>query len=107
MLRRGDLYRVKRPGGADPKSHRVFVIVGRQASVSSNYRTAICAPIVSQPGGTAVEVAVDETHGLKHHSFIQCDGLTSVPKALLTDYIGSLDAVTLAALDRALVLAVT
>jgi len=40
--------------------------------------------------------------GLKHDSSIHCDALISVPKSLLTDYIASLKTLRLAALDRAL-----
>ena len=35
-----------------------------------------------------VEVGVDE--GLKHDSAVFCDDLISIPKSLLTDYIGTL-----------------
>lgn len=107
MLRRGDLYRVRKPGRGDPKTSRVFVIVSRQAALTSSYATAICAPVFSRTGGTIGEVAVDERHGVKHPSFIHCDNLTSLPKAALTDYVGSLDPDTLRALDRAVVVAVT
>src|SRR5258708_5889690 len=107
MLRRGDLYRVKKPGRGDPKEHRVFVVVGRQSTLDSNYKTAICAPVFTSGGGTLAEVPVDERHGLKHRSYIQCDNLTSLPKASLTQFVGSLDRETLKVLDRAVVVAVT
>ncbi len=107
MLRRGDLYRVMKPGKGDPKASRVFVIVSRQPALDSAYSTAICAPVFSQSGGTRTEVLVDERHGLKHTSFIACDNLTSLPKSLLTQYVGSLDPDTMQALNQAVVAAVS
>ncbi len=41
-------------------------------------------------------------HGLKHDSSICCDELVSLPKAALTDYIGSLSPLALRQLDNAL-----
>lgn len=107
MLRRGDLYLVRKPGKGDPKEHRVFVVVSRQNALDSAYSTAICAPVFTHGGGTMAEVPIDEKHGLKRRSFIQCDNLTSLPKSLLTHCVGSLDAATLKALDKAVVVAVT
>jgi mRNA interferase MazF len=40
--------------------------------------------------------------GLRHASAIHCDGLVSLPKSALTDYIGSLGPQKLAALHIAL-----
>jgi len=39
---------------------------------------------------------------LKHPSWIACDGLVSIPKSRLTDYVGSLPASKLVRLSRAL-----
>ena len=46
-MRRGELYRVKRPQG-DPKRSRVFVVVSRQALIASRFSSVICAPIYSR-----------------------------------------------------------
>jgi len=40
--------------------------------------------------------------GLKHPSWIGCDGLVSVPKSRLTDFIGRLSPAKLARLSQAL-----
>jgi mRNA interferase MazF len=88
-VKRGDLYRVRRPSG-DPKRSRVFVIVGRQVVIDSRLATTVCAPVLSQRGGLSTEVNVGPAEGLKHDSSIHCDRLMSVPKAALTDYVGSL-----------------
>jgi mRNA interferase MazF len=89
-MRRGDLYRVYRASKYDPKDYRVFLIVSRQLLVDSQFSTVICAPIYSKYDGfpTQVELGVDE--GLKHDSAVYCDELVSLPKSLLTDYIGAL-----------------
>ena len=101
-MKRGDLFRVRHPGRGDPKRSRVFVVVSRQTLLDSRFSTAICAPVYGRRDGlsTQVEVAVDE--GLKHESSINCDALVSVPKASLTDWLGTLSPELTTALDRAL-----
>jgi mRNA interferase MazF len=88
-VRRGDLYRVRKPSG-DPKSHRVFVVASRQALIESRFSTVICAPIFTRRDGLATQVDVGTECGLKHDSAIHCDELVSLPKQMLTDYVGSL-----------------
>ena len=104
-MRRGDLYRVARPGGDDPKAFRVFAVVGRQAVIDSRFSTVICAPVYSARHGLASQVAVGVDQGLKHDSALHCDELVSLPKSRLTAFVGRLDAARLQALDRALVAA--
>lgn len=101
-MKRGGLYRVRRPGGGDPKRSRVFVIVSRQALVESRFSTVVCAPVYSRRDGLATQVNVGAEDGLKHESSIHCDGLVSVHKAQLTDFVGGLEGEKLLALDRAL-----
>jgi mRNA interferase MazF len=104
-VRRGDLYRVAKPGGADPKAFRVFVVVSRQAVIDSRFSTVICAPVYSARHGLASQVAVGADEGLKHASALHCDELVSLPKARLTAFVGRLSGTQLHALDRALVAA--
>jgi mRNA interferase MazF len=101
-LRRGDLFRVRRPRGGDPKSSRVFVVVSRQALIDSRFSTVVCAPVYSRRDGLATQVDVGPEEGLKHESSVHCDGLVSIPKPLLTDYLSSLKPARLRALDQAL-----
>ena len=101
-MRRGDLFRVRRPRGGDPKSSRVFVVVSRQALIDSRFSTVVCAPVYSRRDGLATQVDVGPDEGLKHDSSVHCDGLVSVPKSLLTDYMASLKPARLRALDQAL-----
>lgn len=100
-MKRGDLYRVRKPGG-DPKKSRVFVVVSRQALVESSFSTVICAPVFTQRDGLSTQVDVGAREGLKDDSSIQCDGLTSLPKAMLTDWVGALSGAKLADVDTAL-----
>ena len=100
-MKRGELYRVAHPSN-DPKRFRVFVIVSRQALIDSRFSTVICAPVYTTHDGLASQVAVGVDEGLKHDSSIHCDGLVSLPKSVLTNYIGMLPPDKLAVLDFAL-----
>jgi mRNA interferase MazF len=104
-VKRGDLYRVAKPSVRDPKKSRVFVVVSRQLLIESRFSTVICAPIYSTHHGLSSQVPVGIDEGLKHESSIHCDELVSLPKSVLTDYIGSLSAEKVADLKRALRLA--
>jgi mRNA interferase MazF len=87
-MKRGDFFRVYQGSKYDPKDYRVYMVVSRQELIDNPFSTVICAPVYSRYEDipTQVEVGVDE--GMKHDSAIYCDDLTSVPKALLTNYIG-------------------
>jgi mRNA interferase MazF len=98
------LYRVSRPPG-DPKPARVFVVVSRQPLIDSTYSTVVCAPVFTQLYGLPSQVAVGTPEGLKHASSIQCDGLISIEKSRLTDYVGELTAGKMRGLDVALTVA--
>ncbi|MGB9073713.1 MAG: type II toxin-antitoxin system PemK/MazF family toxin [Terriglobales bacterium] len=100
-MRRGELYRVQKPGG-DPKRQRVFVVVSRQALVDSRFSTLICAPVFSIGQGLSTQVAIGPEHGLKHPGWIMCDNLASLRKSDLTQFIGELPQIKLGELDRAL-----
>lgn len=101
-MRRGELYRVRHPGGEDPRRSRVFVVVSRQAVIDSRFSSVICAPVYSAYHGLASQVAVGVDQGLKFDSAIHCDELVSLPKTVLTDYIGSLSPEKIAELNHAL-----
>jgi mRNA interferase MazF len=103
-MRRGELYRLHHPPG-DPKQHRVFVIVSRQSIIDTRFSTVICAPVFTEGQGMSTQIPVGIDEGLKHDSWIQCDGLTSIRKSELRQYVGSLSARKLIDLDRALAMA--
>ena len=104
-MRRGELYRVRRPSSRDPKKFRVFVIVSRQILIDSRFSTVICAPVYTTYKGLSTQVAVGTDDGLKHDSSIHCDELIILPKYMLTDYVGNLSLEKLYLLERALKIA--
>jgi mRNA interferase MazF len=104
-VRRGDLYRVKHPSALDPRKSRVFVVVSRQLLLDSGFSSAVCAPIYTRRDGLYSQVAVGMEQGLKHDSSVHCDELVSLPKSVLTNYVGHLSPEKLLELDRALVFA--
>jgi mRNA interferase MazF len=100
-LKRGDLFKVRKPDG-DPKQSRVFVVVSRPALLASRFSTVICAPVYTSRHGLATEVNVGIDEGLKHDSAVHCDALVSLSKAMLTDFVGSLSPSQLVKIDDAL-----
>ncbi len=105
-MRRGELYLVRKPGSQDPRRQRVFVIVSRQTLIDTRFSSLICAPVYSRHDGLGTQVAVGIEEGLKKDSSIHCDELVSLPKALLTHYIGRLSEVQTDRLNRALLCAI-
>ena len=106
-MRRGDLYLVRKPGQAeprqaDPKKHRVFAVVSRQVLLDSRFSTAVCAPVYTRHDGLSTQVAIGVAEGLKHESSVHCDELVSLPKSMLTRFVGSLRGSRLRELDAAL-----
>ena len=104
------MYLVKKPGshasrGEDPRKQRVFVIASRQALIESKFSSVICAPVYSQHDGLSTQVSVGIAGGLKNDSSIHCDDLVSLPKAMLSHYVGSLTELQMGAFDTALRLA--
>jgi len=104
-VNRGELYRVYKGSPNDPKNYRVFVIVSRQVLVDSRFSTVICAPVYSTYDGLSTQVKVGVDEGLKHESSIYCDELVSIPKVLLTHYVGALSSQKCQELDEALKIA--
>jgi mRNA interferase MazF len=98
---RGELYRVYKPTG-DPKEHRTFVVVSRQALIDSRFSTVVCAPVFSSGEGLSTQVAIGSDEGMKHPCWIMCDNLASLRKSDLTHYVGSLSPAKLVELNRAL-----
>lgn len=77
-------------------------MVSRQALFDSRFPTVICAPVFIRGHGLETEVSVEPENGLKHRSQIGCDGLVSVPKSWLTDFVGNLSPAKLSRLSQAL-----
>ena len=100
------MYLVRKPGSQDPRRQRVFVVVSRQVLIDSKFSTVICAPVYSASHGLSTQVPVGPDEGLRHDSSIHCDELVSLPKSMLTHFVGSLTLARRVELDRALVAAV-
>lgn len=105
MVNRGDLYRVRKPPARDPKRQRVFLVVSRRVLIDSRFSTVICAPVYSSYTGLSTQVPVGIDHGLKQDSSIHCDELISLPKSVLTDFVGSLSPAKMDEVNRALSIA--
>ncbi|HEV2134414.1 MAG TPA: type II toxin-antitoxin system PemK/MazF family toxin [Terracidiphilus sp.] len=88
-MRRGELYRVFKPGG-DSKQYRTFVVVSRQTLIDSKFPRVICAPVMSEGQGLATQVRIGIEEGMKHESWVHCDDLRSMQKSVLTQWVGSL-----------------
>ncbi len=101
-MKRGDLYRVEHPSARDPKRFRVFAVVSRRVLIESRFSTVICAPVYSVHDELSTQVAVGIGEGLKHDSSIHCDELVSLPKSVLTNYIGTLSSQKIRELNKAL-----
>jgi mRNA interferase MazF len=89
-MKRGDLYRVYKGNKDDQKDFRVYLVVSRQMLIDSQFPTVICAPVRTKYGGLTTQVEIGTDEGLKHDSAVYCDDLISLPKSLLTDYVGTL-----------------
>ena len=101
-MRRGELYRVKRPSSRDPKKFRVFVVVSRQVLIDSRFSTVVCAPVYTAHEGLSTQVPIGTDEGLKHDSSIHCDELVSLPKSMLTHFVSNLPPEKMRLLDEAL-----
>jgi mRNA interferase MazF len=83
----------------------VFVIVSRQILIDSRFSTVICAPVYTAYESLSTQVPVGIDEGLKHDSAVHCDELVSLPKSMLTNYIGSLSLMKQQVLESALKIA--
>ena len=101
-MNRGEIYRVRRPPGNDPKRSRCFVVVSRQALIDSKTARVVCAPINTTYVGLTTQVPVGVDEGLKHPSCINCDQLFTLDKSALRDFVAALSAAKLRQLRTAL-----
>jgi len=62
----------------------------------------ICAPVNTAFVGLETQLPVGIEEGLKQASCVNCDQLVLIEKSRLTNYVGSLPALKLRALKRAL-----
>jgi mRNA interferase MazF len=103
-MKRGELYRVYKPGG-DRKQYRTFAVVSRQALIDSRFPTVVCAAVMTEGQGLATQVAIGIEEGIKRDCWIQCDDLRSMQKSVLTQWVGTLSPEKMRKLDYALTVA--
>lgn len=96
-MNRGEIYRVRRPPGRDPKRSRCFVVVSRQGLIDSKAARVVCAPINTTCAGLTTQAPVGIDEGLRHPSLDQ---------VVLTDFVAVLSAPKLRQLRTALRIAV-
>jgi len=89
-MKRCELYRVYRGNKNDQKDYRVYLVVSRQMLLDSQFPTVICAPVRTNYGDLPTQVELGVNEGLKHDCAIYCDDLISIPKSMLTNYVGAL-----------------
>jgi mRNA interferase MazF len=101
-VRRGDVwrYRFKPPDKLRP------VVVLTRPEVIGFLHTVMVAPITSTMRGAPSEVVVGVDEGLKHESAVNLDHVQTVERARLVGYVGSLGPAKMAAVCRALAIAV-
>ncbi len=80
-------------------------MVSRQVLIDSRFSTVVCAPVYSAYEGLSTQVPVGPDEGLKHDSGVYCDELVSLPKTMLTHFVGMLPSSKVRLLDRALTIA--
>jgi mRNA interferase MazF len=98
---------VHKPTSRDPKKFRVFVVVSRQVLIDSKFSTVICAPVYTDYLGLSTQIPIGVEEGLKHESSIHCDELISLPKSLLTNFVGTLSYNKIIELNYALIAALS
>lgn len=91
----------------DVWSSRIYLVVSREEFLAVKYSSAVCVPVYTTIAGIDTEVILDESNGLKHRSAARCDEVTSVSRALLTDYLGMISVDQSRLLSRALALALS
>lgn len=99
-MNRGDVYDVQWPG----LGRRPAVIVTREIAIPF-LANVVVALVTRTIRDLSTEVLIDEEHGLRSESAINCDNLLTVPKDALVRYRGSLGPIEMAQLNDALRLA--
>lgn len=87
-----------------PNKRRPVVVLTRQ-EVIDYLDTVMVAPITSTIRGAPSEVIVGVDEGLKRESAINLDHVQTVDKSRLKRYVGSLDAIKMRQVCRALAIA--
>ena len=100
-MNRGDVWQLDLGGRA---GRRPAVVLTRQAVIAHLNKLTV-AEVTSVGKGYPTEVAVGQQANLPKPSFVQLDNVQTVSKARFVKYLGALDAPTMGAIGRRLVLA--
>lgn len=99
--RRGEIWQFR----FNPPDECRPVVVLTRSEVLPLIRTAMVAPVTSTIRGIPSEVLIGVDEGLKRQSAVNLDNVQTVEQSQLSAYIGSLDAVQMRAVCRALAIA--
>lgn len=100
-MNRGDVWQLDLGGRA---GRRPALILTRQGVIAHLHKLTV-AEITSVGKGYPTEVALGAKANLPKHSYVQLDNLQTVPKDRFVKYLGSLDAETMRAVGRTVILA--
>ena len=100
-MNHGDVWQLDLGGRA---GRRPAVIVTRQGVIAHVNKVTV-AEITSAGKGYPTEVAIGRKANLPKESFVQLDNIQTVSKERFVKYLGSLDAATMKAVGRTLILA--
>lgn len=81
------------------------MVVATRDTATPLLTTLVCVLVTSTFHGHVAEVAVGEAEGLAHDCAVNCDNISSLPKAVLLRPRGRLSAAKLTEFDRALMIA--
>ena len=100
-MNRGDVWQLDL-GGRSGK--RPAVVLTRQAVIPHLNKLTV-AEITSAGKGYPTEVAIGQKANLSKESFVQLDNIQTVSRERFVKYLGALDAATMRAVGRKLILA--
>ena len=105
-MTRGEIYRTREKSPERGFKPGFYVVVSR-AFIAENddISTVICAPVYGEILGISTEVVLDQADGFPRACAARCDFLCLMFKHKLSEFVGTLGAGKLEALNRALAVA--
>lgn len=100
-MNRGDVWQLDLGGRS---GRRPAVILTRQGVIAYLNKLTV-AEITTGGKGYPTEIPVGQKANLPKESFVQLDNIQTVSKARFVKYLGALDAATMSAIGRTLILA--
>lgn len=100
-MRRGEIWWVTFPA---PVGRRPAILVSRNEAYAVRASVTV-VPLTRTIRSIPVEVAMGPSDGVPHRSVASADSITTIPKRLVADYLGTLSPAKLKAVDRAIAFA--